>query len=349
MGVSLPAGTISANAPPPPSRWRRVTRAVVRLFAVLALLCALGAVGYVFYAALPGEQRRTAAASPTAGVLAQPLPPPPASSAAPEAAVVAEPEGDAGLLPPLDASTASHRLIKGTAARATLLVEANSGRVLWSHHEHQQLPIASLTKLMTGLLAVRGGGLDKVVVVRKAWLGVGGSSIYLVPRQHITVRMLLYGLLMVSGNDAANVLATHRAGSVPAFVDAMNAEARRLGLDATHFSSPSGLIDRGNRSSAWDVGDLARYLLVQPVLAKIMRTRTLKAPHHITWVNHNRLLFRYRGASGMKTGYTDLAGSCLVASATRNGRTLIAVVLHGRGDEFGVAARMLDWGFTHRR
>jgi|1185.fasta_scaffold03181_2 D-alanyl-D-alanine carboxypeptidase len=344
--MSMPTGTVPADATAPRSRWRRITRAVARLLAMLALVCAVGTAGYVVYGALPGETRRATAASHTAEVLAQPLPPPPASTAR-EAPAVAEVEGDDGVLPPLDASAASHAPIKGAAARATLLLDADSGRVIWARHEHEQLPIASLTKLMTAVLAVRGGGLDDVIAVRKRWLGVGGSSVYLVPRQHITVRTLLYGLLMVSGNDAANVLAIHRAGSVRAFVGAMNAEARRLGLGDSHFASPSGLIDRDNHSTAWDVGDLARYLLGQPLLARIMRTRTLRAPHHVTWVNHNRLLFRYRGATGMKTGYTDMAGSCLVASATRGRRTLIAVVLHARGDEFRVAARMLDWGFGH--
>jgi D-alanyl-D-alanine carboxypeptidase len=278
-------------------------------------------------------------------VTAQPLPPTTtATTPEPEAQV----GGDAGLLPPLDGSAMATTKIPGTKARATALVDAGTGQVLWGHRLRRRLPIASLTKLMTAQLAVRGGHLTQELRIRKGWLGIGGSSIYLVPGQRITVRMLLYGLLMVSGNDAANVLATFRAGSVPTFVDAMNAEARRLGLDDSRFSSPSGLVDRANHSTAWDVADLARYVLQQPLLATIMRTRTLPAPHHVTWVNHNRLLFRdYAGANGMKTGYTGVSGPCLVASATRKGRTLIAVVLDAKGDEFTVAEKMLDWGFGH--
>jgi serine-type D-Ala-D-Ala carboxypeptidase (penicillin-binding protein 5/6) len=325
---------------------RRIGRFLVRLFALAALVAAAGATGYVAHDSLPSGTANQAAVSPSTEVIAEPLPPPPPTSAATS---VPPPQigGDAGILPPLDGSGAASVKVRGTAARALVLLDAADGRVLLARHEHRPLPIASLTKVMTAVLAVRGGHLSQELRIRRQWLGIGGSSIYLVPRQRITVRMLLYGLLMVSGNDAANVLATYRAGSVPSFVEAMNAEARRLGLDDTRFSSPSGLLDRGNRSTAWDVADLARYLLEQPLLAEITRTKTLPAPHHVTWVNHNRLLFRYAGANGMKTGYTDVSGPCLVASATRRGRTLIAVVLHAKRDEFTVAERMLDWGFAH--
>ncbi len=324
---------------------RRIGRFLVRLFALAALVAAAGATGYVAHDSLPSGAANQVAVSPSTEVIAEPLPPPPSSTAT----AVQQPQigGDAGILPPLDASGASSANVRGTRARALVLLDVADGRVLLARHEHRSLPIASLTKVMTAVLGVRGGHLSQELRIRKQWLGIGGSSIYLVPRQRITVRMLLYGLLMVSGNDAANVLATYRAGSVPSFVEAMNAEARRLGLDDTRFSSPSGLLDRGNRSTAWDVADLARYLLEQPLLAEITRTKTLSAPHHVTWVNHNRLLFRYAGANGMKTGYTDVSGPCLVASATRKGRTLIAVVLHAKGDEFTVAERMLDWGFAH--
>ncbi len=187
-----------------------------------------------------------------------------------------------------------------------------------------------------------------MVRIRREMIGIGGSSIYLKAGQRITVDMLLHGLLMVSGNDAANALAVYRTGSVPAFVRRMNAEARELGLDDTRFSNPSGLTDRGNHSSAWDVADLGRYVLRRPALARIVRTRTERAPHHVTWVNHDHLLWRFRGANGLKTGYTDRAGPCLAASATRAGRTLIAVVLNARGDEFTQAEAMLAWGFAQR-
>ena len=158
-----------------------------------------------------------------------------------------------------------------------------------------------------------------MITIRKAWLGIGQSSIYLKPNQHITVGQLLQGLLMVSGNDAANTLAHMRSGTVPAFVRRMNARARVLGLRDSAFSNPSGLYDTANHSSAWDLADLGRYVLRDPVLSHIVSRRTAPAPRHQTWVNHNKLLWRYAGARGLKTGYTDLAGSCLAAAATRKG------------------------------
>jgi D-alanyl-D-alanine carboxypeptidase len=250
----------------------------------------------------------------------------------------------------LDGAHAAATRIKGVSVRSAIVVDAGTGRVVWARRPHLELPIASLTKMMTAIaFAAKPRELKRVITVKKQWLGIGDSSIYLKPKQRITIGQLLQGLLMVSGNDAANTLAEVRSGSLPAFVRRMNVRAKALGLRDSKFSNPSGLYDQGNHSSAWDLADLGRYLLRDPVLTHIVGRRTAPAPRHQTWVNHNKLLWRYAGARGLKTGYTDLAGSCLASAATHNGRTLVAIVLHANGDEFTMSQRLLDWGFRHDR
>jgi serine-type D-Ala-D-Ala carboxypeptidase (penicillin-binding protein 5/6) len=160
---------------------------------------------------------------------------------------------------------------------------------------------------------------------------------------------LLYGLLLYSGNDDALALAIASGGSRAVFIRLMNEKAHELHLSDTHFSTPSGVVDRGNRSSAWDLAALTRYALRKPVFRRIVRTRIA----HVRWsaptyekvyVNKNDLLRTYRGADGVKTGWTTLAGHCLVASARRGRARLIAVVL-GSSDPYRDARRLLNYGF----
>jgi D-alanyl-D-alanine carboxypeptidase len=339
-----PSGILERAQPRRP-RWRRWAARMVALVVLAGAMTATAVVARDTWDRTGGPRVE---ASPGRHDIGSP-PPPPVSDGG---ATLQQPqgdEGDDGVLPPLDARHASRGHLRFVRAKGAILIDPDSGSVLWALHDHRRLHIASVTKLMTALLAVRGGGLSQVVTVRRQWLGIGGSSIYLVPHQRITVRTLLYGLLMVSGNDAANVLAIHRARTVRRFVAWMNAEAGRLGLEETHYSNPSGLRDAGNVSSAHDLADLSRYVLAQPLLAKIVRTKTRRAPHHVTWVNHNHLLFDYPDAIGLKTGYTVRSGSCLAAAARRHGHTLVAILLDARGDEFPMAERLLDWGFAHRR
>jgi D-alanyl-D-alanine carboxypeptidase len=312
----------------------------VRLVSLLALLAALAGAAFVAWELEPFKGR-TAQADIGRG----PATPVNASTVQqPATTTPAQPEATPSAL---DTATAGHERIRGVRIAAGIVVDAGTGRVLWALHERKPLAIASLTKVMTALEAVRGGAYGRVVTVPKRWLGIGGSSLYMKPGQRITVRKLMTGLLMVSGNDAANVLANLRAGSVKSFVTRMNQRAVELGMLSTMFSSPSGLTDRGNHSTAADVAVMVRELLRDPMLARIVRTKVEKAPHNVTWVNHNKLLFRYRGAIGVKTGYTDRSGPCLAAAARRNGQTLIAIVLKARGDEFTMAQHLLDWGFRH--
>jgi D-alanyl-D-alanine carboxypeptidase len=333
-----------------PPRRRRFRRVLVRLLLLAVLLGAIAAAGAVLYQA--SGHTAQAVPAPSSETLGAVVPPAtePFASLGGRGHQKAAREEKSPVLSPLDGTHAAAAKVKGVHVRGAIVVDAGTGRVVWARRPHLEVPIASLTKMMTAVaFAPRAKELPRMVVVKKAWLGIGQSSIYLKPNQHITVGQLLQGLLMVSGNDAANTLAHVRSGTVPAFVHRMNATARLLGLRDSSFSNPSGLYDTGNHSSAWDLADLGRYLLRDPVLSHIVSRRTAPAPHHQTWVNHNKLLWRYAGARGLKTGYTDLAGSCLAAAATHKGRTLIAVVLHAEGDEFTVAEKLLDYGFAHDR
>jgi len=235
------------------------------------------------------------------------------------------------------------------AARAAILVDARTGRVLWARRPHRRLPVASTTKIMTALLALRALPADALVTVPPAATRVPLVKEGLRPRERVRAWKLFYGLLLYSGNDDAAALALAAAGSRNAFVARMNAEARALGLRDSHFSTPSGVIDQGNYASAWDLAGLTRVALREARFRAIVRKRIA----HIAWsaptyrkvyVNKNPLIGRYRGADGVKTGWTTLAGHCLVASATRGGRRLIAVVLHDANAPAD-ARRLLNLGF----
>lgn len=232
----------------------------------------------------------------------------------------------------------------GDSASAAIVVDAASGRVLYGHDVDEERPIASVTKLMTALVAVeRGPGLAAKVTIRPEWTGIEGSSMYLRAGETLTVEALLYGLLLVSGNDAAEALAAGCAGTAETFLGWMNQKAAELGMAHTHFSSPSGLKDEGNYSTAADMARLARAVLEQETLRQICATRSVSVAGR-TLVNHNKLLWRYEGCQGLKTGYTDQAGRTLVSCAVRNGQTLIAVTLNDRNDWADHAA-LLDYGF----
>ncbi len=233
-------------------------------------------------------------------------------------------------------------------AEAALVVDAATGRVIWELHPHQKLPVASLTKLMTALVVMHSAPrLDRSFPVTHGMLGVPGYTIGLRAGQPVTVRKMLAATLVASANDAADVLAVHRAGSVHAFVRLMNDWAHRLGLADTRYSNPSGIYDTGNHSSAWDVAQLSRLFLQVPELRSIVGRRLYTTGPTTGYVSRNRLLWTYSGAIGIKTGSTTAAGVCLAAAATHHKRTLVAVILHAHGNAFVSAARLLDFGFRH--
>lgn len=230
------------------------------------------------------------------------------------------------------------------SAQCAILVDGESGRVLFEKSAHQERAIASITKLMTALVAVEyGGALEEQVTIRPEWTGIEGSSLYLKAGEIVTLETLLYGLLLHSGNDAAVALAAHCAGSVDAFVDRMNERAAELDMEQSHFTNPNGLSEEGHYSTAHDMALLARACCENEIVAKIAATRSITLGTR-TFTNHNKLLWRYEGCTGMKTGFTEAAGRTLVSSAQRNGRTLIAVTLNAPNDWADHAA-LFDYGF----
>ena len=236
-------------------------------------------------------------------------------------------------------------------APAAILVDANNGRVLWAERPHQRRKIASLTKIMTATLALREVPWQSRITVARSVTRVPLVREGLRTGEHVKAWKLFYALLLFSGNDDANQLAIASAGSVHAFLREMNAEARELGLRDTHYTSPSGIRDRGNYSTPWDLAALTRYAFRNPRFNQLVRTKEI----HVRWVaptnskiyvNNNFLLHLYTGANGVKTGYTHESGWCLVASATKHGRRLIAVVLDSP-DMYADARRLLNLGFSH--
>ncbi|HEX3015593.1 MAG TPA: D-alanyl-D-alanine carboxypeptidase family protein [Desulfobacteria bacterium] len=242
-------------------------------------------------------------------------------------------------------------------AQAAILIDAQSGLTLYAHNADERLPIASITKIMTAILALEKGNLDAQVTVGKAVLDrkhVYGTMLYLVPGEKLTLRDLLYALLMNSDNDAAAAIAEYIGGSEQAFVDEMNAKAKELGATDTHFVNPHGLSEPGHYSSAHDMALFARYAMQIPQFAQIVKTKEKQitrsnpnGPH--TLHNIDQLLWLYKDADGVKTGYTAQAGPCIVASATRNGRRQIAVILKAKTGRISYkdAANLLDYGFNN--
>ncbi len=240
--------------------------------------------------------------------------------------------------------------------RAGLLFDLDSGQVLWRRSASKVLPIASLTKMMTALVVVDRVPRRGRVRITPETLRYRGSGVGLLPRgKLIGVQTMLHGLLLPSGNDAAIALAQRAGGgSVRAFVRLMNRRAAAMGLTCTHFSTPSGFRDAGNHSCAGDLAALARAVLRTPRLARIVRRRAAVLPFPIKGrklylYNTNPLLReRYRGTTGVKTGYTVAAGRCLVATARRGRRRLGVVLLRAR-DPGRQARRLLDRGFRFAR
>lgn len=234
----------------------------------------------------------------------------------------------------------------GVSAASAVLMDAGTGRVLYEKDGHSPRLIASTTKLMTALVALESGHrLDEVVAIAREWTGVEGSSIYLCPGEEITLEALLYGLLLRSGNDAALAVAGCCGGTVEEFVSRMNAKGQELGMTDTSFENPNGLDGAEHHSSAYDMALLARACLENETLAKMVATKSITLGTR-TFTNHNKLLWRYEGCVGMKTGYTEKAGRTLVSAARRDGLTLICVTLNAPSDWADHTA-LFDYGFAN--
>jgi D-alanyl-D-alanine carboxypeptidase len=257
-----------------------------------------------------------------------------------------------GAVAALQRGSAPAAWARGVRARYAILVDPATGMVLWGRRSRTPAPPASLTKMLTALAVRASLGLDTVAVASRQAARQPARRLAMRRGQKLTVEQALEALMIVSANDVAVMLAEAAGGSVPRFARAMDAESRAMGLRGSSWRNPNGLDAPGHRSTAFDLAVLARAVLRDPWLAKVVRKRhaafvTPSGRRH-TLTSRSRFLLGYRGAVGVKTGFTDDAGHCLAAAATRDGRTLIAVVLHSP-DNAADAGRMLDWGFGRGR
>ena len=230
------------------------------------------------------------------------------------------------------------------SAKSAALLDGTTGTCLYEKNGDQRALIASTTKIMTGLLVCEAGEPERSVTVPDAAVWVEGSSMYLKSGETLTRRELLYGMMLHSGNDAALTLAISVSGSEAAFVRQMNLRARALGLTQTHFANPHGLDSGENYSTALDLAQLARAALQNEAFRTVVSTKTVSCAGR-TLTNHNKLLWRYDGCIGVKTGYTRHAGRILVSAAERDGRQLIAVTISDP-DDWRDHAALLDYGFA---
>ena len=217
------------------------------------------------------------------------------------------------------------------SAECAILIDAQTGRVLYEKQAEEKSLIASTTKIMTALvICEQTNVLDRVKIPKEA-VGIEGSSMYLKEGEVLTVQELLYGLMLQSGNDAAVALAIYCGGTVEGFTELMNDKAHRLGMTQSHFANPNGLDSPGNYSTARDMALLTAYAMQNPIFAQTVSTKTITIGERCLR-NHNKLLWQLEGANGVKTGYTNAAGRILISSVTRMGRQLIAVTFNDPND-----------------
>ncbi len=233
-------------------------------------------------------------------------------------------------------------------AEAAVLLEASTGQVLFDKNAGQKRPPASTTKIMTALLALEGGDLDQVVTVSPKAASVGEASLDLRTGEKLTLEELVYGAMLESGNDACVAIAEHLAGTELNFVLLMNQKAKIIGAQNTSFKNTNGLPATGHYTTARDLALVTQYALRNPVFKKFVNTKSRKIGSNESerYLNNtNRLLWRYEWADGVKTGTTQEAGNCLVASATKNGRQLISVVFNSE-NRWGDSVKLLSLGFN---
>lgn len=237
------------------------------------------------------------------------------------------------------------------SAQSACLIEAESGKAIYSKNADKRMHMASTTKVMTAIVAIESGiSLDTIFKTPVEAVGVEGSSVYLAENEKITFEALLYSLLLASANDAAVAIAIQVAGSVEAFVNLMNAKAQELGLTNTHFTNPHGLYDEGHYTTAHDLAHLMAYAMKNEIFATITASQrkvfAREGEGVRVLINHNKLLKTYDGVIGGKTGFTKKSGRCLVSVAERDGLRLIAVTLNAP-DDWRDHATLYDFGFDN--
>ena len=234
--------------------------------------------------------------------------------------------------------------VGAVSAQKAILLDANTGRVLFEKDADSRSLIASTTKIMTALVVCEHCNvLDRMKIPKEA-VGIEGSSMYLQEGEILSVQELLYGLMLRSGNDAAVALAIYCGGTVEGFAAMMNDKARQLGLTGTHFENPHGLDSPNHYSTARDLAALTVYAMKNPVFYQTVSSKSVRVGNR-SMQNHNKLLWRVDGADGVKTGYTKAAGRILVSSATRDGRRLICVTIND-GNDWADHSSLLEKGFA---
>jgi len=238
-------------------------------------------------------------------------------------------------------------------SRAAVLIDVESGRILYQKNIRQQLPMASTTKIMTAITAIEEGDLQETVTAGIRAQNTGGSSIYLQAGERLSLEELLYGLMLQSGNDAAVAIAEHIGKSCEGFADMMNKKAARIGAAGSNFVNPHGLDQEGHFTTAGDLAKITAYALKNPVFKQIVATKQKKIPwwgrdYSRVLNNKNKILWQVEGGDGVKTGFTNKAGRCLVASASRDNWQLASVVLNC-GPMWEESEALLEYGFSAYR
>lgn len=223
------------------------------------------------------------------------------------------------------------------SARSAIVIDALSGRILYEHNKDEKRGMASTTKIMTALCALEYGDMDKTVTISPTASGVEGSSMYLAKGEKIKMSDLVYGLMLVSGNDSATALAETISGNVKNFATLMNQKASEIGAYNTNFTNPHGLSDENHYTTAHDLAKITAYAMQNPTFCEIVSTKKKTLPkaedgYARTLINHNKFLNMYEGCIGVKTGFTKSTGRCLVTSVEKDGMRLICVTLNATDD-----------------
>lgn len=240
----------------------------------------------------------------------------------------------------------------GVSAASAILIDAQTGKVIYEKNADRKMPMASTTKIMTAICTLENINSNVPITVNSDAAGIEGSSVYLSPGERITIKELLCAMLLNSGNDAATALALEVGGSIDGFAKIMNKTAKKIGTVATNFTNPSGLYEENHYTTARDLAKIAAYAMENPLIRWMVSTKEMKISNGEKGgarflKNHNKLLWQYEGCTGIKTGYTKKCGRCLVSSAKRNGKELIAVTLNAP-DDWRDHTALFNYGFGEK-
>lgn len=235
-----------------------------------------------------------------------------------------------------------------TSAQSAIAIDLEYGNVLYEKNAHQRMSMASTTKIMTAICAIEEGDMDRKIKVHDSAVGVEGSSIYLTRGEELTLRELVCGLMLNSGNDAAVAIAYAVSGSVEEFAQLMTQKAKEIGVQNTQFKNPNGLDEEGHYTTAYDLARITAYAMKNEEFKKIASTyqTTIPGPEGKRYLtNHNKLLKRMEGCTGVKTGFTKKSGRCLVSSCERDGVGVVCVTLNAP-DDWNDHMQMTDYAYT---